>query len=239
MTLKAVLFDFKGIIINDEPLHQKLIEQLLIEENLRHKPEEFWQFCTGRSDRTCLSDLLTHRGRVVTDKYLSDLIARKSRAYQQQINSIEKLPIYPGLTDLIFQLRSAQIKMAIVSGALRTEIELVLERIQLAQHFTLLISAEDIDRGKPDPQGYLLAVEQLGQQFPELKLKPEECLAIEDTFAGIQAAKSAGMPVVGVANTYPFHMMQRQANWAVDYLSDLELDRVRDVYAAKPPQPVG
>jgi beta-phosphoglucomutase len=240
MTLKAVLFDFNGIIINDEPLHQKLIEQLLIEENLRPKPEEFWQFCVGRSDRTCLRDLLTHRSRFVTEKYLSDLIARKSRAYQQQINAIEKLPIYPGLADLIFQLRAAQIKMAIVSGALRAEIELVLERIQFTQHFALVVSAEDVDHGKPDPQGYLLAVKQLNQKFPELNLKPENCLAIEDTFPGIQAAKSAGMPVVGVANTYPFHMMQRQSNWAVDYLSELELDRIRDVYArTKPHQPVG
>jgi beta-phosphoglucomutase len=240
MTLKAVLFDFNGIIINDEPLHQKLIEQILVEENLRPKPEEFWQFCVGRSDRTCLRDLLTHRSRVVTEKYLSNLIARKSCAYQQQINAIEKLPIYPGLADLIFQLRAAQIKMAIVSGALRAEIELVLERIQLAQHFALMISAEDVDQGKPDPQGYLLAVRQLNQKFPDLKLKPEHCLAIEDTFAGIQAAKSAGMSVVGVANTYPFHMMQRQSNWAVDYLSELELNRVQEVYArTKPHQPMG
>ncbi|HEY9805293.1 MAG TPA: HAD family phosphatase, partial [Candidatus Obscuribacterales bacterium] len=84
---------------------------------------------------------------------------------------------------------------------------------------------------KPEPDGYLLAVERLNQQHPELNLQASECLAIEDTPAGIQAAKRAGIPVVGVANTYPFHMMQRQANWAVDYLSDLELERVQQVYS--------
>jgi phosphoglycolate phosphatase/beta-phosphoglucomutase len=75
----------------------------------------------------------------------------------------------------------------------------------------------------------LLAIERLNQHLPELNLKPQECLAIEDTFPGIQAAKRAGISVVGVANSYPFHMLQRQANWAVDYLKDLEIDRVQAV----------
>lgn len=240
MTLKAVLFDFNGVIINDEPLHQKLIEQLLIEENLRPKSEEYWQYCVGRSDRACIRDLLAMRGRIVTDSYLDGLIQRKTLAYQRQLEGIEKLPIYPGLSDLIFRLRSAQLKMAVVSGALHAEIELVLGRINLLQHFPVIVSADDIKASKPDPEGYLLAVERLNQHYPDLNLSPANCLAIEDTPAGIQAAKQAGIAVVGVANTYPFHMMQRQANWAVDYLSELELERVQALYA-KPAkqQPVG
>ncbi|MBD1871774.1 HAD family phosphatase [Cyanobacteria bacterium FACHB-471] len=240
MTLKAVLFDFNGVIINDEPLHQKLIDELLIQENLRPKPGEFWEVCLGKSDRVCLTDLLQRRGRIVTEEYLDQLIARKSKLYQQQLEAIDKLPIYPGLPDLIFQLRSAQIKMAVVSGALRSEVELVLSRADLTQAFSLIVAGDDIKTSKPDPTGYLLAVERLNQQYPALKLEPVECLAIEDTPAGIEAAIRAGMQVVGVANTYPFHMMQRQANWAVDYLSELELDRVRQVFErAKPRQAVG
>lgn len=237
MVLKAVLFDFNGVIINDEPLHQKLIDQLLIEENLRPKSEEFWQLCLGRSDRACLTDLLAKRGRVVTEAYLAELLDRKTRGYQLQLETLEKLPIYPGLEDLIFNLRSAQLKMAVVSGALRSEIELVLERSRLLQYFPVVVAGDDITTSKPEPDGYLLAIERLNQQHPDLNLKPTECLAIEDTPAGIQAAKRAGIPVVGVANTYPFHMMQRQANWAVDYLSELELDRVKQVYAQTCPQP--
>jgi beta-phosphoglucomutase len=235
--LKAVLFDFNGVIINDEPLHERLLDQILIEENLRPKPEDYWQFCVGRSDRACFTDLMTNRGRLVTDKYLQELIVRKSRAYQQQLAVIEKLPIYPGLADFIFQLRSAHIKMAVVSGAVRSEIDLVLDRAQLTQHFSAIVSADDITHSKPDPEGYLLAVKRLNQQFPDLSLQPHECLAIEDTFPGLQAAKQAGMQVVGVANTYPFHMMQRRSNWTVDFLSELELDRIKDVFAGKRYQP--
>ena len=233
MALKAVLFDFNGVIINDEPLHQKLIEQLLLEENLRPKVGEFRQLCLGRSDRACLKDLLANRGRVVTEDYITSLITRKSRAYQQQLAEIDKLPIYPGLADLIFQIRAAQMPMAIVSGAVRPEIDLVLNRMDLAQYFPVVVSGDDIKVSKPDPEGYLLGIDRLNQHYPDLNLKPQECLAIEDTPAGIQAAKQAGMQVVGVANSYPYHMMHRQSNWAVDYLSELEFDRVREVYGQK------
>lgn len=231
MTLKAILFDFNGVIINDEPLHEKLIEQLLIEENLRLRAGEFQTTCLGRSDRACLSDLLTRRGRVVTEPYLLGLIQRKSRAYQQELEAIEDLPIYPGVTDLIFNAKSAQLPLGVVSGAIRSEIELVLTRTNLLDHFSIVVAGDDIQTSKPDPAGYLLAVERLNQSFPHLSIQPQECLAIEDTFAGIAAAKQAGMQVVGVANTYPFHMLQRQANWVVDYLSDLELDRIQAVFA--------
>lgn len=231
MTLKAVLFDFNGVIINDEPIHEQLIAKLLIEENLRLNPGEFKRVCLGRSDRVCLTELLNSRGRVATEEYLMALMVRKANAYRRYLDTLEKLPVYPGLADLMFRLRGAQLKLAVVSGALRTEIELVLEKAQLASYFQLIVAGDDLRTSKPEPDGYLLAIERLNQQFPDLNLQPSECLAIEDTPAGIQAAKRAGIPVVGVANTYPFHMMQRQANWAVDYLSDLELDRVQAIYA--------
>jgi HAD superfamily hydrolase (TIGR01509 family) len=235
--LKAILFDFNGVIINDEPIHEKLICQLLVEENLRPQPGEFRQFCLGCSDRACLSSLLSNRGRTVNENYLDTLIARKAKMYQRELESMEKLPMYPGLEDFIFKLRVARLKMAVVSGALRMEIDLVLHRNEFIEHFPVIVSGDEALPSKPAPDGYLKAVELLNRYYPELHLEPGECLAIEDTFAGIQAAKAAGIPVVGVANSYPFHMLQRRANWTVDYLSDLELERIQDFYAAKLTQP--
>ncbi|AFZ33174.1 HAD-superfamily hydrolase, subfamily IA, variant 3 [Gloeocapsa sp. PCC 7428] len=230
MTLKAVLFDFNGVIINDEPIHQQLIDQVLIAENLRPKSGEFRQVCLGRSDRACIRELLQRRGRVVSEDYLTQIIKRKAEAYQQELAKLEKLPTYPGLEDLIFQVRSRNLKLAVVSGALRSEVELVLQRLGLAEYFCAIVAGDDITTSKPEPDGYLLAVERLNEIEPSLNLQPAECLAIEDTPAGITAAKRAKIPVVGVANTYPFHMLQRQANWAVDYLSDLDLEYVQQVY---------
>jgi HAD superfamily hydrolase (TIGR01509 family) len=231
MTLKAVLFDFNGVIINDESMHERLINQLLIEENMRPNPGEFRQFCLGRSDRACFASLLSNRGRITTEAYLDDLVARKASIYQRELQTLEPLPIYPGLHDFIFKLRAANLKMAIVSGALRSEIEVVLTRARLKDDFSVIVSGDEKLTSKPAPDGYLLAVERLNQANPTLNLQPHNCLAIEDTFPGIQAAHDAGMPVVGVANSYPYHLMQRWANWAVDYLSDLELDRIQELFA--------
>ncbi len=227
MTLKAVLFDFNGVIINDELLHEKLIEQVLLEENLLLKPGEYHKFCLGRSDRACLEDILTQRGRYVNEGYLEQLIKRKTLAYQQQLESIEELPIYADTVDFIYQVSQANLKMAVVSGAIRAEVELVLNKANLADYFQVIIGGDDVKASKPKPDGYLLAVDIFNQQYIDINLKPSECLVIEDTFPGIEAAKLAGMSVVGVAHTYPFHMLQRLANWCVDYLSDLELDRIQ------------
>ncbi|MEO1211146.1 MAG: HAD family phosphatase [Cyanobacteria bacterium J06638_20] len=237
--LKAVLFDFNGVIINDEPLHNKLLEQILVEENLRPQPGEFWEACVGRSDRACLTTLLERRGRVISDKDLDALVARKSRYYLEEIAKLEKLPTYPGLEDLIFQIRAAHLPMGVVSGAIRVEIEQVLQQLNLTDTFSVIVAGDDIATSKPEPDGYLLAVKQLndlsnkvgGDRPGQSIIQPENCLAIEDTFAGVTAAKQAGMQVVGIANTYPFHMMQRCANWAVDYFTDLELDRIRDRFS--------
>ncbi|TAF06517.1 MAG: HAD family phosphatase [Nostocales cyanobacterium] len=233
MSLKAVLFDFNGVIIKDEPVHLQLIDEILVQENLQPQKLHERQACLGRSDRACFQDLLKNRGRVVTEEYLTQLLQRKAEIYVLELEKLEKLPLYPGIEDLIFQVRTQHIKLGLVSGALRQEIELVLKRAKLIEYFHVIVTGNDITTSKPQPEGYLLAVDKFNQAYPDLNLRPQECLAIEDTPAGIQAAKRAQMQVVGVANTYPFHMLQRQANWTVDYLTDLELERVQEVFLPK------
>lgn len=230
MTLKAVLFDFQGVIINDELLHEQLIEQVLLEENLLLKPGEYHEFCLGKSDRACLKDILIQRGRCVNEGYLEQLIKCKTLAYQKQLESIEELPIYSNTVDFIAQVSRAELKMAVVTGAIRTEVELVLNKANLTNYFQVIVGGDNVKESKPKPDAYLLAVDILNQKCQGINLKPSECLVIEDTFPGIEAAKLAGMSVVGVAHTYPFHILQRLTNWCVDDLSDLELDRVQKVY---------
>ncbi|WP_066380305.1 MULTISPECIES: HAD family phosphatase [unclassified Anabaena] len=236
MSLKAILFDFNGVIINDERIHLQLIDEILIQENLQPQKPKERQGSLGRSDRACFQELLTSRGRVVTEEYLTQLLHRKAKAYVLELDKLEQLPIYPGVEDLIYQARSQHLKLAIVSGALHKEIELVLERAKLTEHFPIIVAGDDITTSKPQPDGYLLAVARLNQEYPDLNLQPQECLAIEDTPAGIQAAKHAQMQVLGVANTYPFQMLQRCCNWTVDYLTELELERVQQVFSGKPVQ---
>jgi beta-phosphoglucomutase len=237
MSLKAVLFDFNGVMINDESIHLKLIDKILVEENLQPQKLDERQAFLGRTDGVYFQALLTTRGRVASEDYLTQLLNRKAQGYALELEKIEKLPVYPGLEDLIFQVRSQNLKLGLVSGAIRQEIELVLNRAKLAEYFSVIVTGDDIAKSKPEPDGYLLAVKRLNKAYPELNLQPHECLAIEDTPDGIAAAKRSHMQVVGVANTYPFHMLQRCCNWTVDYLSDLELERVQKVYSQKQPQP--
>lgn len=237
MSLKAVLFDFNGVIIKDLPLHLKLIDEILVQENLQPQRMQERQAFLGHSDRACLEELLKYRGRLVTEEYVSQLLNRKAKAYALELEKLETVPLYPGLEDFIFQLRSRQLKLGIVSGALRQEIEPVLARTKLGEYFHVVVAGDDLITSKPKPDCYLLALKQLNEKYPNLNLQPQECLAIEDTPIGITSAKHAKIQVVAVANTYPFHMLQRQANWTVDYLTELELERIEEIFAQKGVQP--
>ncbi|AFY94278.1 HAD family hydrolase [Chamaesiphon minutus] len=226
MVLKAVLFDFNGVIIKDEAIHRELNDELLIGENLPPQGKEFWRVCVGRSDRAGLTELLKLRGRFVTDEYLDKLIAKKAIAYRQKLEQLETLPIYPDVVPFIEQMYNSQYKLAIVTGAIRSEVELVVQQARIGMFFDTIVAGDDVSQSKPDPEGYLLAVERLNKLHPDLNLLPSECLAIEDTFAGIDAVKAAGIQAAAIAHTYPFHMLQRRANWTFDTFGDLEFDRV-------------
>ncbi|PSO49323.1 MAG: HAD family phosphatase [Cyanobacteria bacterium SW_9_44_58] len=231
MSLKAVLFDFNGVIINDEPIHKALIEEILLGENLRPNAQEHNDVCLGRSDRACLETILSRRGRVVTKEYLDKLLAKKADMYRKRLENEETFPIYVGIENFIQELWSAGLILGLVTGARRHDVEYILERLKIREAFVAIVTSDDIQNSKPDPECYLTAVEQLNQHYPDLNLTPERCLAIEDTPSGIEAAKQAQMQVVGVANTYPLHMLQRQANWTVDYLQELELERVKQAFS--------
>ena len=229
MTLKAILFDFNGVIINDEPIHQELISEILIAENLSFEQTELHNLSVGRSDRACLTDIFHRSGKVVTEEYLTKLITAKATAYRAKIQQLPTLPIYPDVPEFLNQLQQKKLTIALVTGALRQQAELVLQQANLTHYFSVIVTTDDITTSKPEPDGYLLAVAKLNQQHPELNLQSPECLVIEDSLAGIEAAKRAKMRVVGISNTYPLHILQRRANWTVDYLSEIEIERIQEV----------
>ena len=225
MGLKAVFLDLKGVIINDESIQQELIADILLQENLRSDSYDFQRFCLGRSDRDCLKDILKCRGRIVTDDYLTKLIARKTKAYQEKMSQLDPA-IYPNIAEFLSYLQQRELIIGLVTGALKQEAELILEKASLAQYFSLIVAGDDLATSKPEPDCYLLAVEKSARQYPNLHLQPSECLAIESTYVGIEAAKKARIQVVGISRTHPLHMLQRRANWTVDSLADIELERV-------------
>ncbi|ELR97593.1 HAD family phosphatase [Gloeocapsa sp. PCC 73106] len=224
MSFKAVLFDFNGLIIQDELIGEQVLTEILLKENLLHDPQDYRRYCLGKSDRTGLKELLASKDRIISDANLTKLIKFKTEAYQQQLLNLEEIPIYPGLVDFLEEIQKRNLVMAIVTGALREEVKLVLAKTGINAYFQLIVAGDDLEASKPEPDSHLLALQRL-------KLFPQECLAIETTFSGIDAAKKAKIQVLGVANFYPVHMLQRRANWTVDRLSDLELDRLAEIFA--------
>ena len=230
--LKAILFDFNGVVINDESIHREITNDLIVGENLRPiSALEYYQFCLGKSDRVCLRELLSYRGRTITEDYLTRLIQKKAQLYRAKIEKLDILPLYPGIRRLLEHIQMYRLAIGLVTGAIRAEVMNILEKAELQTYFSVIVAGDDIATSKPQPDGYLLALEQLNRLDSTLQLEPSQCLAVEDTPVGIQAAKQAGMSVVGVAHTYPYHFMQRQANWAIDHLSELDLDRIMVVLA--------
>lgn len=237
--LKAVLFGFNGIIVNDEAIHQRLVDDILLAENLRPESKDYMQAGLGRSDWACLVDLLMQRGRYNTDESIKRLVHKKAIAYLGWLDSIEKPPIYAGVEDLIFRARAAQYPMALVTSAQRVEVDAVLQQAGLSDVFTTMVTGDTLtaETSKPAPDSYLLAIDDLNQKLPDLRLEPQNCVAIEDAYSGIAAAKQAGVPVIGVAHTYPYHMIQRCATWAVDYLIEIDFDWIRQRYGDSIQQP--
>ena len=232
MALKAALFSFSGIIINDEDIRKTLSEQVLLAENLRPNEDDYYEVCLGKSDRACLKALLYQRGRDVNKETLDKLLQKESDIYKGWLARLRKLPIYPGLEDLIFRCRAAQIKMGIVTGAERQQVSEALNRAELADYFSVVVAGDNIslNGSKPSPDGYVCAIAQLNNLHPDLQLQADECIAVEDTFSGIAAAKSANISVVGVAHTYPNHMLQRRATWVVDYLREINFDWIGEKF---------
>jgi beta-phosphoglucomutase len=219
MSLKAVFLDFSGVIVNDEAINQELIAEILLRENLRADDDEYTQYCRGRSDRSCLKNILASRGRILADEYLNKLLKTKALGYRQKVEALPSIVFPSTLAPFLTRLKEQNIAIALVTGAIRSEVEYILAKIELASYFDLLVTGDDLDASKPDPAPYLFALSQLN-------LNPQECLAIENNPVGITAAKEARIQVVGISNLYPLHMLQRQANWTVDDFLDIELDRI-------------
>ncbi|MEL6438858.1 MAG: HAD family phosphatase [Cyanobacteria bacterium J06621_8] len=219
MSLKAVFLDFSGVIIDDEAINQELIAEILLQENLLADSDEYAQYCRGKSDRACLNAILAIRGRILADAYLDRLLETKTQGYRQKIEQRGEFDLPPYLTEFLIQLKNQEIAVGLVTGANRSEVEYLLEKLELDQYFDVIVAGDDLIASKPEPDPYLLAAQRLN-------VETSECLAIENNPVGIEAAKRAQIQVVGISYIYPLHMLQRQANWTVDNLMDIELERV-------------
>ena len=195
---EAVIFDFDGVIIDSEPLHFEASVAALKKCNIVLNYNEYCENYIGLSDKEMFPKIFAANCKLCDAKKTEFLIRDKINKYIDIIQQTMHLPFIAGLEQYINFLRKQSAKLAICSGSAKEEIVSVLSRSNIKNMkdlFDVIVSYDDVSRGKPDPEGYLLASKRLN-------VLPEKCLVIEDTPFGIKAARAAGMTVIGLLTTH-------------------------------------
>ncbi len=185
---RGVVFDFNGTLSDDEPLLLAVFTELFAEHaGWRLTAEDYYGRLVGLSDREIIATALAVPPDAPAVERLLGLRGQRYRAL-----AAATCPVGEGARALLRRLAAQRVPVAVVTGAQRADVEFVLARAGVAGCVEVLVTEEDVTRGKPDPQGYLLGAARLG-------LDPSDLVAFEDSAVGVRAAKAAGMACVAVA----------------------------------------
>ena len=218
--LQAVIFDFDGVITDSEILHFRAFNKVLAPHAVELTKKEYYTSYLGLTDVDCLAALI-EEGRLGIDAArIRDLVQQKTRVFEKLAHTDGN--IIEGVREFLDMLTAASVPIAICSGALRAEIELILEDAGLRNLFDVIVSAEEVSRGKPDPEGFLLALQKLNESVG-VPITPGQCAIIEDSHWGLKAGAAAGMHTIAVTNTYDAQRLAA-AEKVVDRLNKLTMD---------------
>ena len=222
--LRAIIFDFDGIIVDSEPIIMKLTHEMAAQEGWAVSEEEYYDTYLALDDRGIVEHLYASHGRAVDHARVEELVNWKSRVYGTIIEN--GLPTLPGAVDFVRQAARTY-PLAIASGSARSEIEHLLGKLGLRDHFRIIASADDCARSKPDPEVYLNAVAGLNALpgFHGSPLLASECLAIEDAPGGVDAAHAAGIRCMGLAHSRAQENLAH-ADWAFSGFQVVDLDAI-------------
>ena len=215
---EAVIFDFDGVIVDTEPLHYAAFQRLLEPLGLGFSWAEYVETYMGFDDRDAFIEANKKSGSVLSALELKSFIDSKADIFQEIIRN--GISAYPGVIELVRSIHTSQTPLAICSGALRSDIGPILETLGISDCFDIIVTAEDVAKSKPDPECYRLALIRLNT-CRKLNLLPDHVFAIEDTPAGIAAAKGAGLRVIAVTNSYSAAHLT-QADHIMDTLTPAE-----------------
>jgi beta-phosphoglucomutase len=224
--LQAIVFDFDGVIADSEPLHLRAYQQVLREDGIELSRDDYYTRYLGFDDSGLFRALAKDRGIAITDDRVDEWVEDKSHIIEGLLT--EDSELFPGAAACI-QMLSRRFPLAIASGALRPEIELVLENAGLLHHFKVIASASDGVRGKPAPDLYLLAIGKLRELLP---VDASACVAIEDSHWGIEAARKASLRTVAIAHTYPAAELA-SADLVVGHLSEITIPKLEGLWNAR------
>ena len=216
----AVIFDFDGVLVDTEPLHCRAFLEVLKPLGIGFTWEEYGNLYMGFDDRDAFREAFRAHGRALNEVALGELLSAKSGVFQELIR--DGVRTYPGAISLVKSLHTGGLPLAMNTGALRSDIAPILDRLGISRCFPLAVTADDVRRSKPDPESYRLAFARLRDAYPMRVRSAGACLAIEDTPAGIRSAKRAGIKVLAVTNSCAGKELA-EADYLADSLADVRL----------------
>ena len=223
--LGAVIFDFDGVVTDSEILHFRAFNEILSPHGLVLTKKEYYTKYLGLSDVDCLGTLIEEGRLGIETAEIRDLVQKKTRVFEELARTDGN--IIEGVREFLALLTAHSVPIAICSGALRAEIELILEDAGLRDLFDVIVSAEEVSRGKPDPEGFLLALQRLNESVVA-PITPAQCVIIEDSHWGLKAGTAAGMHTVAVTNTYDAEQLTA-AESIVHRLNELTMDDLQQL----------
>lgn len=197
-SLQAIVFDFDGVIANSEPMHLRAFQDTLAEEGIELTAAEYYARYLGYDDVGAFGALAADRGVAMSGRQIAALVARKGVKLQQMLDAGDVL--FPGAKEFVREAAAA-VPIAIASGALRHEIDEIIESAGIAHLFSAIVASGDTAESKPSPQPYRLAYERLCTATGR-NLDPRRCVAIEDSRWGLDSARGADLRCVGVTTSY-------------------------------------
>lgn len=218
--LRAIIFDFDGVLVDSEKLHLQAFNSVLSRFKIEISTQEYYDRFLGLSDRELL-EVINNREKnlALTHNQFKQLLLAKAEAFKNL--TLAQAEVIAGVPEFLKMLADNKIPLAICSGALLPEIEMLLKGANLRQYFDVIVSAEQVKKGKPDPEGFILALKLLNEKSSS-QVEPQNCIVIEDSRWGLEAAKYAGMHTVAITNSYPAEQLN-PADKIVSNLSELNL----------------
>lgn len=230
LMIKAILFDFNGVIIDDEMLQMKAFQEVFVPFEVPLTEAQYLQ-ALGMDDRTFVQTAFATAGKDLTDAIFESVLSSKTKVHRRLL--ADDLPLFYGVKTFL-RATAREFTLGLVSMANRQEIGYIFERAQLTPLFSIVVSAEDVNVCKPAPDCYLKGLEKLNEyrrQAGQPSLQAGECLAIEDSPPGIASAAAAGMHTLGVTNTVTeAELRTAGAEVVTKNLADWNTDAVKLVY---------
>ena len=223
--MDALIFDFDGVVVDSEPIHLACFQKVLARAEITFTREDYYGKYLGCDDRDCFTAAARDKGRELSERRIAGMIAEKTRLVKHAFG--ESIQPQAGAVELIRAAADAGVPTAVCSGALKEEIELAAGTIGVLENFVTIVSAEDVSRGKPDPEGYRMALERLGEALGR-HVAAGRTVVAEDAPAGIEAAHQAGMKVLAVTSSYAAESLTA-ADRTVNSLADVTIQSLDEL----------